>query len=101
LYPGSFKEIIGLKSFDYAAVQSVSEAASLLGAHPHAQLLAGGTDLLPSMRQKLFTPGHLMDMRALGELHLRSVLERMATHADEMEPPSLVRRRPLARPLPV
>ena len=32
------------------------------------QILAGGTDLLPSMKQKLFTPGYVMDIRNLEEI---------------------------------
>jgi 4-hydroxybenzoyl-CoA reductase subunit beta len=32
------------------------------------RILAGGTDLLPSMRQRLFSPEHVLDMRRIGEL---------------------------------
>jgi 4-hydroxybenzoyl-CoA reductase subunit beta len=32
------------------------------------QILAGGTDLLPSMKQKLFTPAYLMDIRGVEEM---------------------------------
>lgn len=32
------------------------------------RLLAGGTDLIPSMRQKLFEPQYVMDIRHVGEL---------------------------------
>ena len=31
-------------------------------------ILAGGTDLLPSMKQKLFTPGFVMDIRGIEEI---------------------------------
>ena len=31
-------------------------------------ILAGGTDLLPSMKQKLFTPAYLMDIRGIEEM---------------------------------
>src|SRR5882757_3380711 len=69
LYPGSFKEIIGLKSFDYAAAQTVSEAASLLGAHPHAQLLAGGTDLLVQLRSGRKIADIVIDVKRVPELN--------------------------------
>ena len=32
------------------------------------KVVAGGTDLLPSMKQKLFTPGFVLDLRGVGEL---------------------------------
>jgi 4-hydroxybenzoyl-CoA reductase subunit beta len=32
-------------------------------------VLAGGTDLIPSMRQKLFEPQYVLDLRAIAELH--------------------------------
>ncbi len=32
------------------------------------RVLAGGTDLLPSMRQKLFEPEHVLDLRLIAEL---------------------------------
>lgn len=32
------------------------------------RILAGGTDLIPSMKQKLFTPAYLMDIRAIEEM---------------------------------
>src|SRR5258707_537550 len=33
------------------------------------QILAGGTDLLPSMKQRLFTPAYLMDIRGIEEIN--------------------------------
>src|SRR5262249_47495811 len=38
------------------------------------QIVAGGTDLLPSMKQKLFTPAYLMDIRGIEELRRIRVL---------------------------
>ena len=32
------------------------------------KIVAGGTDLLPSMKQKLFTPAYVLDLRGVGEL---------------------------------
>jgi len=32
------------------------------------KVVAGGTDLLPSMKQKLFTPAHVLDLRGMAEL---------------------------------
>src|SRR5208283_6026741 len=32
------------------------------------KIVAGGTDLLPSMKQKLFTPAYVLDLRGISEL---------------------------------
>ena len=32
------------------------------------KIVAGGTDLLPSMKQKLFTPPYVLDLRGVSEL---------------------------------
>jgi 4-hydroxybenzoyl-CoA reductase subunit beta len=34
----------------------------------NTKIVAGGTDLLPSMKQKLFTPPHVLDLRGVTEL---------------------------------
>ncbi|HKT70813.1 MAG TPA: FAD binding domain-containing protein, partial [Terriglobales bacterium] len=41
----------------------------LLARHaPDVQVIAGGTDLIPSLRQKLFAPRYVLDIRGIGEL---------------------------------
>ena len=42
------------------------------------RVLAGGTDLIPSMRQKLFEPKYVLDLRGIAELR------GIRTQADEM-----------------
>jgi 4-hydroxybenzoyl-CoA reductase subunit beta len=45
------------------------EAVELLARHsPHSQVIAGGTDLVPSMRQRLFEPTYMIDLRSVREL---------------------------------
>jgi 4-hydroxybenzoyl-CoA reductase subunit beta len=50
----------------------VDEAVGLLAKHASGQapvrILAGGTDLIPSMRQKLFEPEYVLDIRHVAEL---------------------------------
>jgi 4-hydroxybenzoyl-CoA reductase subunit beta len=47
----------------------VEEAVSMLAKHAgNIRVLAGGTDLIPSMRQKLFEPEFVLDLRGLAEL---------------------------------
>ena len=43
-----------VQSFRYISARSFAEAATLLG--PDAMIVAGGTDLIPNMKHRLFTP---------------------------------------------
>lgn len=66
---------MALPSFKLLRPRTVEEAVGFL--HRHAndlQIVAGGTDLLPSMKQKLFTPAYLMDIRGIEELRRIRVL---------------------------
>ncbi len=58
------------EAFSYHAPSSLDEAVGLLREHgDDAKLLAGGHSLLPTMKLRLATPAHLIDMRKLrGEL---------------------------------
>ncbi len=57
-------------SFDYHRPASVDEALGLLKEHgDDAKLLAGGHSLLPAMKLRLSTPGHLIDIGGLGDLN--------------------------------
>ena len=58
-----------LPAFRLHRPRSVAEALALLAEHaPQGQVIAGGTDLLPSLRQGLFSPAHLIDLRGLAPL---------------------------------
>jgi len=60
---------VSLPSFQLLRPKSLEEAVSLLAKHDgKVKVVAGGTDLLPSMKQKLFTPPYVLDLRAVGEL---------------------------------
>lgn len=52
--------------------RSLSDALAVLGSADKSvratRILAGGTDLLPSMRQKLFEPEQVLDLRMIEEL---------------------------------
>ncbi len=61
---------MSLPVFKLLRPRNIQEAVGHLARHRgDIMILAGGTDLLPSMRQKLFTPGHVMDIRGIEELH--------------------------------
>lgn len=60
---------MSLPAFKLLRPRSIDEAVRyLLEYNKSLQILAGGTDLLPSMKQKLFTPAYLMDIRGIDEI---------------------------------
>lgn len=59
--------MLPLPRFDYAAPTSIAEAARL-AAEPAARLVSGGTDLLPSMKHRLFSPRLLVSTRRVALL---------------------------------
>src|SRR5258706_15362335 len=59
-----------LPEFQLLRPRKLEEALDLLDRHRGAiQILAGGTDLVPSMRQRLFTPRYVLDLKALRDLN--------------------------------
>ncbi len=60
---------MSLPPFRLLRPRTMEEAVSLLARHaPNVQVVAGGTDLIPSLRQGLFAPEYLIDLRAVDEL---------------------------------
>jgi 4-hydroxybenzoyl-CoA reductase subunit beta len=60
---------LSLPQFKLLRPRSVEEAINYLGTHRgNVRVLAGGTDLIPSMRQKLFEPGLVLDLRGIGAM---------------------------------
>jgi carbon-monoxide dehydrogenase medium subunit len=55
-------------ALNYVKAKSLKEAQKLLAAHPEAKLLAGGMTLLPTLKQRLARPSHLIDIAGLSEL---------------------------------
>jgi carbon-monoxide dehydrogenase medium subunit len=54
-----------LNRFEYFAPATVREAVEVLNDRPGAKLLAGGTDLLVQMKERMRTPGTLVDIRRI------------------------------------
>ncbi len=54
--------------FNYVKAKSLAEAQSLLASNPEAKLLAGGMTLIPTLKQRLAQPSHLVDIGTLAEL---------------------------------
>ncbi len=60
---------MSLPEFKLLRPRTLGDAVQMLAAHgDQVKVVAGGTDLLPSMKQKLFTPLFVLDLRAVGEL---------------------------------
>lgn len=61
--------MLRLPAYRYHRPASVGEAVSLMGEHAgDAMYIAGGTDLVPNMKHRLFEPGHLVALRSIAEL---------------------------------
>ena len=61
--------MLRLHSYAYHRPTDLAAALELLAAHPEdAMLIAGGTDVMPNMKHRLFTPNHLIGVRRLPEL---------------------------------
>jgi carbon-monoxide dehydrogenase medium subunit len=54
--------------FNYVKAKSLIEAQALVAANPDAKLLAGGMTLIPTLKQRLAQPSHLVDIGGLPEL---------------------------------
>ena len=61
---------MSLPSFQLLRPRTLDETTGFLAKYPgDTKIVAGGTDLLPSMKQKLFTPPYLLDLRSVSELN--------------------------------
>jgi 4-hydroxybenzoyl-CoA reductase subunit beta len=60
---------LSLPQFKLLRPRSFDETMAMLSKHGgNLRVLAGGTDLIPSMRQKLFEPEYVLDLRAVSDL---------------------------------
>ncbi len=58
--------MLRLPSFRYHRPSTVDEAVGLLGEHAGDVMpVAGGTDLVPNMKHRLFEPGHLVGLKTI------------------------------------
>lgn len=59
-----------MERFEYANPKTVKEAAALLGpTFNDAQVLAGGTDLISSMKEFIESPKRVVNIKGIAELH--------------------------------
>lgn len=61
--------MLRLHEYAYHRPATVSDAIALLAEHGDDAIpIAGGTDLVPNMKHGLFTPGHVVSLRAIDEM---------------------------------
>ena len=61
---------MSLPDFKLLRPRSLDEAVGMLAARGgDVQIIAGGTDIIPSMKQRLFTPAYAMDIHSIDDLH--------------------------------
>ena len=55
-------------TFEYQRPATLAEAVSAIRSNQEAKLVAGGHTLIPTLKQRLASPSHLIDVQALEEL---------------------------------
>ena len=67
---------MSLPEFKLLRPRGIEEAVRHLSEHAgNLRVLAGGTDLIPSMRQKLFEPLYVLDLRGIAMRGIRPQLD--------------------------
>jgi 4-hydroxybenzoyl-CoA reductase subunit beta len=60
--------MLRLHEYRYHRPERLADALALLREHEDALAIAGGTDLVPNMKHRLFTPRHLVALKGIAEL---------------------------------
>ncbi len=61
--------MLRLHNYQYHRPTVLAEALELLHGREDAIPIAGGTDLMPNMKHRLFTPNHVVGLKGIAELH--------------------------------
>ena len=89
---------MSLPQFRLLRPRAVDEALAFLSKHGNnIRVLAGGTDLIPSMRQKLFEPEYVLDLRGVAELRGIRTLASGAVEIGALTALSVIERSPYLR----
>lgn len=59
---------MSLPQFKLLRPRGVDEAVNFLAKHKNLRIIAGGTDLIPSMKQRLFEPEYVLDLRGISTM---------------------------------
>lgn len=60
--------MLRLPTFEYHRPETVPEAVRLLDRLENAMIIAGGTDVIPNLKHRLYEPAHLVSVRNVVEL---------------------------------
>jgi carbon-monoxide dehydrogenase medium subunit len=80
-------------NFTYHRASGLRQASNMLGKFEEAKLLAGGQTLLPTMKQRLASPGNIIDLNkieGISDIELKGrnvVIGAMARHAEVANSP--------------
>lgn len=89
---------MSLPEFKLLRPRTVREAVDLLAQHSgNVRVLAGGTDLVPSMRQKLFEPQYVVDIRHISSLNGITALRDGAVEIGALTSLTAIERSPYLR----
>lgn len=89
---------MSLPSFQLLRPKTIDDAVSLMAKYQgEVKIVAGGTDLLPSMKQKLFTPAYVLDLRGVRELRGIRNLPGDGIEIGAMTPLSAIEHSPVIR----
>jgi 4-hydroxybenzoyl-CoA reductase subunit beta len=89
---------VSLPTFQLLRPRNLDEAIGFLSTYTgDLKVVAGGTDLLPSMKQKLFTPPYVLDLRRVAELQGITKLQDGSVSIGALTPLSTVEVSPLIR----
>lgn len=75
--------MLRLHEYRYHRPSTLDGALELLAAHPDALPISGGTDLMPNMKHRLFTPRHLVGLKGVAELRGIGVADAEGRPVDE------------------
>ncbi len=75
--------MLRLHEYRYHRPERLDDALALLRDHEDALAIAGGTDLMPNMKHRLFTPGHLVALKGIAELRGIGLVDGAGNAADE------------------
>jgi 4-hydroxybenzoyl-CoA reductase subunit beta len=67
--------MLRLHEYRYHRPRALDEALQLLGGREDAMPIAGGTDLMPNMKHRLFTPRHLVALKSIAEMQGIALLD--------------------------
>jgi len=86
-----------IADFEYFAPKTVKEAVSLLSQYKDAKIIAGGQSLLVVLKQRLFTPEYLIDIKGISALDYINYEEGSGLRIGALTPHRAIEKSPVIR----